>query len=192
MTMRSLEVAPSNAAQADAWDGSEGRYWAAHPDRFDLSVAQYQDRFLQAAQIDSRSTVLDVGCGTGETTREAARLATDGTALGVDLSADMIALARTLADSAGLTNATFAQADAQVYPFPEQGFDRVISRTGSMFFAEPAAAFANIARAISRVLVSRCSRGRRRTATSGSVPSRRRCSVPSPRRRRPARPGRSR
>jgi SAM-dependent methyltransferase len=60
----------------------------------------------------------------------------------------MIALARRLAAGQGIANARFEQADAQVHPFPARSFDAAISRTGTMFFADPAAAFANIARAL--------------------------------------------
>ena len=40
---------------------------------------------------------------------------------------------------------TFVQADAQIHPFEPATFDVAISRTGTMFFGDPAAAYANIA-----------------------------------------------
>jgi len=131
-----------------AWDGDEGAYWAGNADQFDRAVAAYQDRFLAAAVIGRADRVLDIGCGSGQTTRDAARAAADGLALGVDLSGQMIALARRLAAEQGLGNARFEQADAQIYPFSAGSFDVAISRTGSMFFADAAAAFTNIARAL--------------------------------------------
>jgi len=51
-----------------------------------------------------------------------------------------------VADKEHVANATFLQADAQVHPFPDQGFDIAISRYGAMFFGDPPAAFTNIAR----------------------------------------------
>jgi SAM-dependent methyltransferase len=102
---------------------------------------------LAAAAIAPTDRVLDVGCGTGDTTRAAARLATDGDALGVDLSRAMLTRARERSSAEGLANVTFEQADAQVYPFAEAHFDVVISRFGVMFFSDPVAAFANLARA---------------------------------------------
>jgi SAM-dependent methyltransferase len=66
----------------------------------------------------------------------------------VDLSGQMIELARRLAAGQGIANARFEQADAQIHPFPARSFDVAISRTGTMFFGDPAAAFANIARAL--------------------------------------------
>ncbi|MFT7837964.1 class I SAM-dependent methyltransferase [Saccharothrix sp. BKS2] len=142
-----MRVDPSNAEQLRAWDGDQGAYWAARAERFDEGVAGYQDRLLAAAAIEPGSTVLDVGCGAGRTTRDAARLADTGTALGVDLSSRVVDLARDLADREGLGNARFLRADAQVHPFPDGGFDVVVSRHGAMFFGDPLAAFANLARA---------------------------------------------
>src|SRR5437764_8559954 len=141
-------VAPSNTEQAKAWDGDEGQYWATHAERFDRSIAAYHDAFIDAAAIGPHDRVLDIGCGTGQTTRDAARAATAGSALGVDLSSKMIDLARQLAAREGVANATFEQADAQIHPFAADSFDAAISRTGAMFFGDPVAAFTNIGRAL--------------------------------------------
>jgi len=149
-TASGLRVDPSNAEQARAWDGDEGAYWAAHAGHFDRTVAAYHLPFLDAAAIRPGEQVLDIGCGTGQTTRDAARRAPAGGALGVDLSAEMIALARRLATAEGLPNARFDQADAQICPFGPGSFDVAISRTGAMFFGDPPAAFANVARALRR------------------------------------------
>jgi ubiquinone/menaquinone biosynthesis C-methylase UbiE len=143
-----VQVHPSNAEQLRAWDGNQGGYWTARADRFNEGVAGYHDQFLAAAAIDGAANVLDIGCGSGQTTRDAARRATAGSALGVDLSSRMIELARALAEREQVANATFRQADAQVHPFPDQHFDIAISRHGAMFFGDPEAAFANIARAM--------------------------------------------
>ena len=143
-----LRVDLSNAGQARAWDGDEGEFWAAQAAAFDESVAGYHRRFLDAAAIESTARVLDIGSGIGQTTRDAARLASAGSALGVDLSGRMIEVARREAEREGVGNARFEQADAQIHPFPESAFDVAISRTGAMFFGDPVAAFANIARAL--------------------------------------------
>lgn len=142
------EVDSSNVEQLRAWDGDDGVYWAAHADRFEEGLAGYHDKFLSAAAIGATATVLDIGCGNGQTTRDAARRASAGSALGVDLSSHMIEFARQRAERKHRSNATFLQADAQVHPFPDQGFDIAISRFGAMFFGDPLAAFTNIARAM--------------------------------------------
>jgi SAM-dependent methyltransferase len=146
--MIDVDVDPTNRAQATAWDGDEGAYWADNAAWFDRAVAAHHRPFMAAAGIETTERVLDVGCGAGQTTRDAAREAACGSALGVDLSARMIAIARQAAVAGRLANATFEQADAQIYPFPAASFDLVISRTGAMFFGDPIAAFTNIGRAL--------------------------------------------
>lgn len=148
MSITSARVDPTNHAQEQAWDGTEGAYWATHAEQFDHALRHYQPDFHAAAGIGADDRVLDVGCGTGLTTRAAARAAPAGEALGVDLSTRMIDLARSLAEADGVPNARFERADAQVHPFPAAGFDAVISRTGAMFFGRPDVAFANLARAL--------------------------------------------
>ncbi len=143
-----MRVDPANTEQARAWDGVEGAYWADHARRFDRAVAAYHGTFMAACGIASGARVLDIGCGTGQATRDAAAAARPGPALGVDLSARMIELARRLAAGQNIGNVRFEQADAQIYPFPAGSFDVAISRTGTMFFGDPGAAFANIGRAL--------------------------------------------
>jgi SAM-dependent methyltransferase len=147
-TTDAVPVHPSNAEQLRAWDGDEGAYWAAHAERFDRAVAAHHPRVLAAAAVGRAERVLDVGCGTGQTTRDAARAAATGSALGVDLSSKMLDHARRRAADEGVANARFEQADAQIHPFEDAAFDLAISRTGAMFFGDPVAAFTNIARAV--------------------------------------------
>lgn len=148
MTPASIPVDPSNEDQRESWDGPGGAFWAENADRMDAGLARYTEPFFAEAAIEPGERVLDIGCGNGLTTCEAARRAAPGTALGVDLSGEMLAVARDRARLAGLGNVEFVQADAQVYGFPAGGFDVVISRHGTMFFGDPAAAFANIATAV--------------------------------------------
>jgi len=145
---RDLLADPSNAGQVGAWDGNEGAFWATQARRFDETLAHCHGPFLTAAAIRADNRVLDVGCGNGQTTRDVARVAVNGSALGVDLSSQMLALARKTASTEGLANVEFRQADAQIFPFEPATFDVVISRMGSMFFGDPIAAFANLHRAL--------------------------------------------
>ncbi|WP_409464586.1 class I SAM-dependent methyltransferase [Amycolatopsis sp. GA6-003] len=138
----------SNADQFRSWDGGSGAFWTERAERFDQGMAGYHGELVKAAGIQRDSAVLDIGCGSGQLTRDAARIAADGSALGVDLSSAQLDLARALAEKDGLANATFVQADAQVHDFGESCFDVAVSRHGTMFFGDRQAAFANIARAI--------------------------------------------
>jgi SAM-dependent methyltransferase len=141
-------VAADNVDQARAWDGDEGEHWTKHEEHYDAAIRRYSPHLLRAAAISPDHRVLDIGCGTGQSTRDAARIALMGSAFGVDLSARMVQRARERAAAESLTNVTFAQADAQVHPFDPEVFDIAISRAGALFFGDPADAFANIARAL--------------------------------------------
>ncbi|MEU3499027.1 class I SAM-dependent methyltransferase [Kitasatospora cineracea] len=138
--------APVDTAQSEAWNGEEGRHWSDHQDRWNAVNEGFNHPLLTAAAIDADTRVLDIGCGAGQTTRLAARTA--AATLGLDLSGPMLATARALAAAEGLERIAFEQGDAQVHPLPAAAFDVAISRFGIMFFADPVAAFANIARAL--------------------------------------------
>ena len=90
------------------------------------------------------------GCGCGDVTILAARATRSGHALGADFSRILVAEARRLAAAAGTANAGFEVADVQVHPFGAGIFDVVLSSFGVMFFDDPAAAFANLRKALRR------------------------------------------
>ncbi|MBQ1038814.1 class I SAM-dependent methyltransferase [Micromonospora sp. C81] len=115
---------------------------------YDAELRLHNELFRAAARVGSHDRVLDIGCGTGQSTRDAARAAVNGSATGVDISGPMLERARQLSDDEGLPNITFQQADAQVHRFPPTHFDLCISRFGTMFFADPVAAFTNIGSAL--------------------------------------------
>lgn len=115
---------------------------------YDAELSRYNVRLRAAAGIGTDDRVLDIGCGSGQTTRDAARSATSGSALGVDLSRPMVDRARRLRGEEGIPNVTFDLADAQVHPFAPRDFTVGLSRFGTMFFTDPVAAFTNIGRAL--------------------------------------------
>jgi SAM-dependent methyltransferase len=118
------------------------------PVDYDAELRLHHEVLRRASGVRPDDHVLDIGCGSGQTTREAARAARAGRALGVDLAAPAIERARELARAQGVHNVTFEQADAQVHRFPPGRFDLAISRFGTMFFADPGTAFANIGQAL--------------------------------------------
>jgi SAM-dependent methyltransferase len=115
---------------------------------YDAELRLHAEILRRACAIGASERVLDIGCGTGQTTRDAGRAASAGSALGIDVSAAMIERAREVAAAEHLRNVRFELGDAQVHPFPAQGFDVAISRFGTMFFADPVAAFSNIRAAL--------------------------------------------
>lgn len=115
---------------------------------YDAELVRHHERLWEALDVRPDDRVLDIGCGTGQSTRDAARAASQGTALGIDISGPMLERARRQAEEEGLRNVAFVQGDAQTHDFPPEHFTVAISRFGTMFFADPVAAFSNIGQAL--------------------------------------------
>ena len=139
-----------NAEQAEDWNGASGREFIEQRERHERMLGRLTARLLAAARIREGENVLDIGCGCGDTTILPARATRSGHALGADFSRIQVAEARRLAASAGVANATFEVADAQVHPFGAGAFHVVLSSFGVMFFDDPAVAFANLRKALRR------------------------------------------
>ena len=140
--------ARENVEQEAVWDSS-----GEHRDRdvfldYDTELSLHNEWLRSAMGVGPDDRVFDIGCGTGQSTRDAARAAVSGHAVGVDVSAPMLERARQLSDEEGINNVSYVRADAQIHPFPAQQFDVGISRFGTMFFTDPVAAFTNIGRAL--------------------------------------------
>lgn len=139
----------ANEEQIRWWNEDEGPHWVTEAERYDAINGAFGEAMLEAAALQPSERVLDVGCGNGATTIEAAkRVRPGGAAVGMDVSAPMLDLARRRATSAEVSEAEFLHADAQVHDFVEGDFDVVVSRHGLMFFDDPDLAFANLARAL--------------------------------------------
>ena len=121
---------------------------ASVPVDYDAELRIHNARLRRVYGIGLDDHVIDIGCGTGQTSRDAAHTAVFGRVLGIDTSAPAIERARELAYGEGLQNVTHAVADAEVHSFDAEDFDVAISRFGMMFFVEPTSAFCNIARAL--------------------------------------------
>ena len=145
-----MAVVAVNAEQSEDWNGASGRQFIEQRERHEQMLGRLTARLLAGARIQDGENVLDVGCGCGDVTVLAARAAGSGHALGADFSRIQVAEARRLAAAAGVTNARFEVADAQVHPFGPGIFDVVLSSFGVMFFDDPAAAFANLRKALRR------------------------------------------
>jgi SAM-dependent methyltransferase len=138
-----------NADQAAYWNGPGGRHWTDRQELQDRVLAPVSAALFDHAAVAPGERVVDIGCGCGATTLEAARrVGPAGHALGLDLSEQMLARARSRA--APDAPATFVAADATVYPFAPGRADLLMSRFGVMFFAEPAVSFANMRKGLRR------------------------------------------
>lgn len=132
----------NNEAQRAQWNNDERiKGWRT----IEPSNAPVNAALFAALELQPGDAVLDIGCGGGPTSIEAAlAVGESGHVTGFDISEPMIALARERATEASLANTTFAVGDAQADTPPGGPFDVAMSRFGVMFFANPAAAFANI------------------------------------------------
>ena len=136
-----------NAAQAEYWNTLAGPTWTSLQAPLDRQLGPLGHRAMEALAPRSGERVLDIGCGTGETSLELAGLVAPGGAVtGADISGALLDLARRRAE--GRTGVAFIEADAQTYAFEPASFDAVFSRFGVMFFADPQAAFTNIRKAL--------------------------------------------
>ena len=142
---------PSTPAwSTDTWRDLGGRSWLDNADRLEAMLAPVLEPLFGHAALRPGERVLDVGCGRGATTFVAAELVgASGAVAAVDVSADLIADARSSAasDRADRAPIDWIVADAQRGDLGDGRFDAVISRFGVMFFDDPVEAFANLRRA---------------------------------------------
>ena len=143
--MNRLEAVGANAPQIEYWNGPAGDRWAELADSQDILLGALGLAAIDACDIQPGHTVLDIGCGSGTTTIETARLVgTEGHVFGIDISTPMLEIGRARLQSIENVGVTFDNKDVATYPFEEETFDRVFSRFGVMFFVDPIAAFTNI------------------------------------------------
>ena len=101
-------------------------------------------KVFPALPLHSGDSVLDVGCGWGDTAIELARrVGPAGSVVGLDCCSAFLDAGRADAKAAGLTNLTFLEADVQAYPF-KPVHDFCFSRFGTQFFENPVAGLRNM------------------------------------------------
>jgi SAM-dependent methyltransferase len=129
---------------ANEWRGRVGEGWAAQWRRTDRSFGPLTEHLLKRSREFAFGAVLDIGCGAGELSLALARGRPHVTVTGVDISPQLIEVARER--GAQLGNVSFEVADAALWrPAVEFAPDLLVSRHGVMFFDDPVAAFAHLA-----------------------------------------------
>jgi SAM-dependent methyltransferase len=136
-------VAASNREATDAWSGPLFDAFTKYRDLVIGGLGAHGEAAMEAHPPRTGESVIDLGCGFGDTTQRLAELVgPEGSAFGVDVAPPFIEQARKEAE-AGPPNVDFAVVDVQVGDLGE-GYDYAFSRMGLMFCANPVAALRNV------------------------------------------------
>ena len=136
---------PVNAEMNEYWNDLAGQRWVRFQKQLDSQIGDIGRMAMDQADLRAGQTVLDIGCGCGDSSLELARrVAPGGRVCGVDLSQPMLDRAVDRAGREPELAIAFEREDAQIVEFKLAGFDRAFSRFGVMFFEDPIAAFGNI------------------------------------------------
>lgn len=132
--------------QRYGWDRAADRYDAA----WDDALAPARAKLFEHADLRPGERVLDVACGTGAATLQAARLVGPaGSVLATDLSERMVAMCRQAAAAAGLSRVTVERADGEQQPAAAAGpFDAALCALGLMYMPDPGSALRGMAAAL--------------------------------------------
>jgi SAM-dependent methyltransferase len=143
--MTTTTAPTQNADQIAYWNSAVADRWARRQAEIDAMMVPFTHALLGAANLgpDGPWRILDVGCGSGETTLLAAEIGHELT--GLDVSTSLLDLAKARAQKAGLPSVNFFLGDASRM-FIDPPFDLIMSRFGVMFFDDPGKAFANLAK----------------------------------------------
>lgn len=126
------------------WQGKTGEGWASEWRRTDRSFGGLTEHLLTRSREFTFRHALDIGCGAGELSLALARGRPQARIVGVDVSPQLVEAARERAEH--MSNLEFVLADAGRWrPADDFAPQLLISRHGVMFFADPPAAFANVA-----------------------------------------------
>ena len=131
--------------QRSGWDLAVDDYeplWAAQ-------LAAAQVALLDLATPGADEHVLDVACGTGLVTFDAAwEIGRGGSALGVDISGQMVEAARRRAEDRRMPNINFTRMDAEALDLPDESFDVALCSLGLMYVPDPAQAVREMRRVL--------------------------------------------
>lgn len=127
------------------WVGARGEKWAKQLAGMEATLMPVNEPLIHALQLSAPLRIAEVGCGGGGTAIEILRRAPAGSVVhAFDISPKLIEIARERTRS-DMNAIAFEVADMTTAA-PEKPYDRLVSRFGVMFFEDPHAAFANLAR----------------------------------------------
>jgi SAM-dependent methyltransferase len=107
------------------------------------------EAMLAMADVGAGARVLDLACGAGSQTLDAARrVGAKGSVVASDISTTMLRHVQQNAGAAGLANVTTLAGAAEDLDVAAESFDAAICRLGLMLFVDPATALAAVQRAL--------------------------------------------
>ena len=136
------------------WSGERVARWIRQAAGLERQLEPVSEVLFAAAALRPGERVLDVGCGTGPTTRKAAALVgAQGHVTGLDVAVEMLDAASSMDVEEGSADIRWLAGDAARWT-PDESYDAVISRFGVMFFSDPLAAFRAFAEAGDRLAMA--------------------------------------
>jgi SAM-dependent methyltransferase len=133
------------AWQTGVWD----RMSAIYPHEIDVRFVAVIGHCLRRAALEPGEAVLDLGTGTGAVAvLAAAAVGEQGSVTAIDLSPEMVAVARKAASDAGANNVEAREGRAEDSPAGDDQFDAVIASLSLMYVIDRAAAAQDIARVL--------------------------------------------
>ena len=134
--------------QRQNWDRVASA-WEKWDKNLEQSMAFVSYRLIGDARISPGQRVLDLGCGTGYPSILAAQaVGNRGAVVGLDLSENMLAVAKRKAEESGATNISFHAKDVTSLSYDSASFDAVISRFCLMFLPDIHGAMKEISRVL--------------------------------------------
>jgi ubiquinone/menaquinone biosynthesis C-methylase UbiE len=131
--------------QRYGWDRAADDYERSWRDQLEPA----QTRMLALAEISPGNHVLDIACGTGLVTFQAARMVgPTGRVIGVDISGEMVERAKRRATELAIANVSFERSGAEELPLEDNSFDIVLSALGLMYVPDPALAVSEMYRTL--------------------------------------------
>lgn len=137
-------------SQRKTWD-SAADGWQKWWETIEKGAQKLSDRLVNIANIKQGSRVLDIATGVGEPAITAAKRIGNngGHVLAIDISPQMISIAKQRARSLGLQDLIeFREGDIETIDLPESNFDAALCRFGLMFLPSLRTALSNICKSL--------------------------------------------
>ena len=129
-----MEPALQRRVQRYGWDKAASYYETS----WHKQLLPAQEKLLQFANVQAGEEVIDIACGTGLVTFEAAKITGDkGFVSGNDISEKMVEFANHIAEEKKVNNVQFERMDAEELRVGNETYDVALCALGLMYFPDP-------------------------------------------------------